>query len=60
MRATKSEAIKEEALEAPQGHPRLHSFEEPAEWMVLEVLHRDPAGPAPLVPLEGGRFATPT
>jgi len=58
MRATRSKQIKKKLskrLKVIQGfiHPR-----RVPEWMVLEVPAGDPAGPAPLVPLEGGRFAT--
>src|SRR5580693_9008514 len=58
MRATKSKQIKKKLskrLKVIQGF--IHSRSEP-EWMVLEVLPVIPPDLRPLVPLEGGRFAT--
>src|SRR6186713_1772595 len=58
MRATKSKQIKKKLskrLKVIQGF--IHSKSRP-EWMVLEVLPVIPPDLRPLVPLEGGRFAT--
>ena len=58
MRATKSKQIKKKLskrLKVIQGF--IHSNSRP-EWMVLEVLPVIPPDLRPLVPLEGGRFAT--
>jgi len=58
MRATKSKQIKKKLskrLKVIQGF--IHSKSHP-EWMVLEVLPVIPPDLRPLVPLEGGRFAT--
>src|SRR5471030_2243422 len=58
MRATKSKQIKKKLskrLKVIQGF--IHSRSRP-EWMVLEVLPVIPPDLRPLVPLEGGRFAT--
>lgn len=58
MRATKSKQIKKKLskrLKVIQGF--IHSNSRP-EWMVLEVLPVVPPDLRPLVPLEGGRFAT--
>ena len=58
MRATKSKQIKKKLskrLKVIQGF--IHSKSKP-EWMVLEVLPVIPPDLRPLVPLEGGRFAT--
>ncbi len=58
MRATKSKQIKKKLskrLKVIQGF--IHSHSRP-EWMVLEVLPVIPPDLRPLVPLEGGRFAT--
>jgi len=58
MRATKSKQIKKKLskrLKVIQGF--IHSHSRP-EWMVLEVLPVVPPDLRPLVPLEGGRFAT--
>ena len=58
MRATKSKQIKKKLskrLKVIQGF--IHSKIRP-EWMVLEVLPVIPPDLRPLVPLEGGRFAT--
>ncbi len=58
MRATKSKQIKKKLskrLKVIQGF--LQSNSRP-EWMVLEVLPVIPPDLRPLVPLEGGRFAT--
>jgi DNA-directed RNA polymerase subunit beta' len=58
MRATKSKQIKKKyskRLKVIQGF--IHSKSRP-EWMVLEVLPVIPPDLRPLVPLEGGRFAT--
>ena len=58
MRATKSKQIKKKLskrLKVIQGF--IHSQSRP-EWMVLEVLPVIPPDLRPLVPLEGGRFAT--
>jgi DNA-directed RNA polymerase subunit beta' len=53
------EADQEEALQAPEGDPTASSNPKPVpEWMVLEVLPVIPPDLRPLVPLEGGRFAT--
>jgi DNA-directed RNA polymerase subunit beta' len=52
------EADQEEALQAPQGDPGFISSKSRPEWMVLEVLPVIPPDLRPLVPLEGGRFAT--
>jgi len=58
MRATRSKQIKKKLskrLKVIQGF--IHSKARP-EWMVLEVLPVIPPDLRPLVPLEGGRFAT--
>ncbi|HWZ93903.1 MAG TPA: DNA-directed RNA polymerase subunit beta', partial [Opitutaceae bacterium] len=58
MRATRSKQIKKKLskrLKVIQGF--IHSKSRP-EWMVLEVLPVIPPDLRPLVPLEGGRFAT--
>jgi DNA-directed RNA polymerase subunit beta' len=58
MRATKSKQIKKKLskrLKVIQGF--IHSKSRP-EWMVIEVLPVIPPDLRPLVPLEGGRFAT--
>jgi DNA-directed RNA polymerase subunit beta' len=58
MRATRSKQIKKKLskrLKVIQGF--IHSRSRP-EWMVLEVLPVIPPDLRPLVPLEGGRFAT--
>jgi DNA-directed RNA polymerase subunit beta' len=58
MRATRSKQIKKKLskrLKVMQGF--IHSKTRP-EWMVLEVLPVIPPDLRPLVPLEGGRFAT--
>ena len=58
MRATKSKQIKKKLskrLKVVQGF--INSKSRP-EWMVLEVLPVIPPDLRPLVPLEGGRFAT--
>jgi len=58
MRATRSKQIKKKLskrLKVIQGF--IHSQSRP-EWMVLEVLPVIPPDLRPLVPLEGGRFAT--
>ena len=58
MRATRSKQIKKKLskrLKVIQGF--IHSHSRP-EWMVLEVLPVIPPDLRPLVPLEGGRFAT--
>src|SRR5450759_3003807 len=58
MRATRSKQIKKKLskrLKVMQGF--IHSKARP-EWMVLEVLPVIPPDLRPLVPLEGGRFAT--
>jgi DNA-directed RNA polymerase subunit beta' len=58
MRATRSKQIKKKLskrLKVIQGF--IHSKSRP-EWMVLEVLPVVPPDLRPLVPLEGGRFAT--
>ncbi|OHE88918.1 MAG: DNA-directed RNA polymerase subunit beta' [Verrucomicrobia bacterium RIFCSPLOWO2_12_FULL_64_8] len=58
MRATRSKQIKKKLskrLKVIQGF--IHSKTRP-EWMVLEVLPVIPPDLRPLVPLEGGRFAT--
>src|SRR6187431_1151998 len=58
MRATKSKQIKKKLskrLKVIQGF--IHSKSRP-EWMVMEVLPVIPPDLRPLVPLEGGRFAT--
>src|SRR5664280_956804 len=58
MRATRSKQIKKKLskrLKVIQGF--IHSKARP-EWMILEVLPVIPPDLRPLVPLEGGRFAT--
>ena len=58
MRATRSKQIKKKLskrLKVIQGF--IHSKSAPA-WMILEVLPVIPPDLRPLVPLEGGRFAT--
>jgi len=58
MRATRSKQIKKKLskrLKVIQGFIQSHSR---PEWMVLEVLPVIPPDLRPVVPLEGGRFAT--
>src|SRR5258705_4469842 len=58
MRATKSKQIRKKLakrLKLVQGFMNSHSR---PEWMVLDVLPVIPPDLRPLVPLEGGRFAT--
>ncbi len=53
------QADPQEAREAPQARPGLRcSSHTRPEWMILEVLPVIPPDLRPLVPLEGGRFAT--
>ncbi len=56
---TRSKQIAQEARQAPQARPGLrHPRHTRPEWMILEVLPVIPPDLRPLVPLEGGRFAT--
>jgi DNA-directed RNA polymerase subunit beta' len=48
----------QEADQAPEDHPGFMESNTRPEWMILEVLPVIPPDLRPLVPLEGGRFAT--
>ena len=52
------EAGAQETRQAPQTRPRLRPPPLRPDWMVLDVLPVIPPDLRPLVPLEGGRFAT--
>jgi DNA-directed RNA polymerase subunit beta' len=48
----------QEDRQAPQGARRLRNSGNQPEWMILEVIPVIPPDLRPLVPLDGGRFAT--
>jgi DNA-directed RNA polymerase subunit beta' len=48
----------QEDRQAPQGRRGLRASRQPPEWMMLDVIPVIPPDLRPLVPLDGGRFAT--
>jgi DNA-directed RNA polymerase beta' subunit len=58
MKEATERGASEEDLEAPEGHLGLQELGQPSEWMILEVIPVIPPDLRPLVPLDGGRFAT--
>ena len=55
---TKSKQIKKKLSSRLEGHSRLYQSGASPEWMVLDSIPVIPPDLRPLVPLEGGRFAT--
>ena len=58
MRETTSEAKRKKYRQAPQGRRGLPASGNKPEWMMLDVIPVIPPDLRPLVPLDGGRFAT--